>query len=106
MLDDQTGSKPGSHTKLPLQNSQPFTLGSGKKKHTRLVPLLLDRLLESGVPILVVDDESVDTILTFVCVGFFLCPDLLEVRVMPFRYQCLAPGSESVIKRSGNGPTA
>ena len=61
------------------------------KPHTGFV-LLLDHVLEGGVPVLVIDDESIGAIPAFVSVGLFLCPDLFEVRVMPL-------GNQSLISR-------
>lgn len=84
--------EPGSHTKLPLRGtvSHPFS----DKIHellTGFILFLLDSLLESGVPVLVVNDKSGRTILASVSVCLFFGPDLFEVCVMPLGHQCLIP---------------
>lgn len=100
-IDIQATLEPGSRIKPQLQKSQSFALDWVLKPHTGFVLPFLDCLLESSVSVLVVDDKSRRTALASVSVSLPLCPDVLEVCVVPLRHQRLASNSESVVKKNG-----
>lgn len=89
-IDIRATLEPGPRIEPRLRKSQSFALDWVPEPRTGFILLFLDCPLESSVSVLVIDNKSRRMVLAFVSFSLPLCPDLLEIRVVPLRHQRLA----------------